>query len=193
MAHRNARLNVRGRSLLVERVVGLGRPVAHVAKELGVSRQCAHRWITRYHQEGVAGLHDRPSRRDPGQDSTAVTSTPLIASKPARHLTRCDVWPTHSRNSIRRRHSPRLDSSIRTAMTFGVEMGHRLPLRRDNKGQRAPRDRERRRESAAGEVKRPYSCQRVQSCWRTDKHYRGRASKPLGGAGHHRRWCGRGT
>ena len=41
MAHRNARLNVRGRSLLVERVVDLGRPVAHVAKELGVSRQCA--------------------------------------------------------------------------------------------------------------------------------------------------------
>jgi hypothetical protein len=34
-------------------------------------------------------------------------------------------------------------------------MGHRLPLRRDNKGQRAPRGRERRRESAAGEVKRP--------------------------------------
>jgi len=34
-------------------------------------------------------------------------------------------------------------------------MGHRLPQRRDNKGQRAPRGRERRRESAAGEVKRP--------------------------------------
>ena len=62
MGHRNARLNVRGRALLVERVVGVGRPVAHVAKELGVSRQCAHRWIRRYHREGVAGLHDRPSR-----------------------------------------------------------------------------------------------------------------------------------
>src|SRR5579859_6064669 len=72
MAHRNARLNVRGRSLLVERVVGLGRPVAHVAKELGVSRQCAHRWIRRYCLEGAAGLHDRPSRPRRSPTRTAV-------------------------------------------------------------------------------------------------------------------------
>ena len=52
MGHRNARLNVRGRVLLVERVVGMGRPVAHVASELGISRQCAHRWIRRYRGEG---------------------------------------------------------------------------------------------------------------------------------------------
>lgn len=62
MSHRNARLNVRGRLLLVERVIELGRPVAHVAHELGVSRQCAHRWIRRYRTDGAAGLHDRPSR-----------------------------------------------------------------------------------------------------------------------------------
>jgi transposase InsO family protein len=62
MAHRNVRLNVRGRSLLVERVLSMGRPVAHVAKELGVSRQCAHRWIRRYREEGPPGLHDRSAR-----------------------------------------------------------------------------------------------------------------------------------
>ena len=61
MSHANARLNVRGRLLLVERVMG-GRPVAHVAKELGVSRQCAHRWIGRFQREGMAGLVDRSSR-----------------------------------------------------------------------------------------------------------------------------------
>ena len=72
MAHRNARLNVRGRSLLVERVVGLGRPVAHVAKELGVSRQCAHRWIGRYRVEGASGLQDRPSRPRRSPTRTAV-------------------------------------------------------------------------------------------------------------------------
>jgi transposase InsO family protein len=33
-----------------------------VAKGLGVSRQCAHRWVTRYRIEGEAGLHDRSSR-----------------------------------------------------------------------------------------------------------------------------------
>ena len=62
MAHANARLNVHGRRLLVERVLGQGRPVAHVAKELGVSRQCAHRWINRYREAGEAGLVDRSSR-----------------------------------------------------------------------------------------------------------------------------------
>lgn len=62
MSHANARLNVHGRRLLVERVIGHGRPVAHVAKELGVSRQCAHRWVARFRAEGEAGLADRSSR-----------------------------------------------------------------------------------------------------------------------------------
>jgi transposase InsO family protein len=62
MAHRNARLTVYGRGLLVHRVRVEGRPVAHVAKELGVSRQCAHRWVARFDAEGEAGLVDRSSR-----------------------------------------------------------------------------------------------------------------------------------
>jgi hypothetical protein len=61
-AHANARLNLHGRRLLVERVIQHGRPVAHVAKELGVSRQCAHRWVARSRAEGEAGLRDRSSR-----------------------------------------------------------------------------------------------------------------------------------
>jgi len=62
VAHANARLNLHGRRLLVKRVIEHGRPVSHVAKELGVSRQCAHRWITRFRAEGEAGLRDRSSR-----------------------------------------------------------------------------------------------------------------------------------
>lgn len=62
MAHANARLTVHGRLLLVQRIVRDGRPVAHVAKELGVSRQCAHRWVARYRAEGETGLHERSSR-----------------------------------------------------------------------------------------------------------------------------------
>ncbi|MFF8604299.1 IS481 family transposase [Streptomyces sp. NPDC015232] len=61
MAHRNARLTVFGRRLLVERVCS-GRPVAHVAAEMGVSRATAHKWIRRWRTEGAAGLHDRSSR-----------------------------------------------------------------------------------------------------------------------------------
>ena len=62
MAHANARLNLHGRRLLIERVIDDGRPVAHVAKELGISRQCAHRWVARFRAEGEVGLADRSSR-----------------------------------------------------------------------------------------------------------------------------------
>ncbi|MFF1282975.1 leucine zipper domain-containing protein, partial [Streptomyces sp. NPDC058299] len=61
MSHRNARLTVHGRRLLVERVSG-GRPVAHVAAEMGVSRATAHKWIRRWRAEGEPGLYDRSSR-----------------------------------------------------------------------------------------------------------------------------------
>jgi transposase InsO family protein len=39
-----------------------GMPVAHVAKAMGISRQCAHRWVARFDAEGDAGLEDRSSR-----------------------------------------------------------------------------------------------------------------------------------
>jgi transposase InsO family protein len=37
-------------------------PISHVATAMGVSRQCAHRWVSRFDAEGEAGLHDRSSR-----------------------------------------------------------------------------------------------------------------------------------
>ncbi|HEU0163829.1 MAG TPA: leucine zipper domain-containing protein, partial [Thermomicrobiales bacterium] len=47
MSHSKARLAPAGRLILVQRVLS-GRPVSHVAKEMGVSRQCAHRWVSRF-------------------------------------------------------------------------------------------------------------------------------------------------
>ncbi len=61
MSHRNARLSARGRQLLVERVCEQGWAAAHAAKAQGIPRQCAHRWIKRFRQEGWSGLHDRSS------------------------------------------------------------------------------------------------------------------------------------
>ena len=62
MSHGNARLNQRGRQLLVERVVDEGWAVAHAAKAQGISRQCAHRWINRFREHGKEALVDRSSR-----------------------------------------------------------------------------------------------------------------------------------
>ena len=61
MSHRNARLTIHGRRLLVERVCA-GRPVAHVAAEMGISRPTAHKWLRRWRSEGESGLLDRSSR-----------------------------------------------------------------------------------------------------------------------------------
>ncbi|MDQ0753552.1 transposase-like protein [Streptomyces africanus] len=61
MSHRHARLTVHGRQLLVERV-RTGRPVAHVAAEMGISRVPADKWMRRWRAEGEQGLHDRSSR-----------------------------------------------------------------------------------------------------------------------------------
>jgi transposase InsO family protein len=74
MGHANARLTVLGRRLLVERVRFGGRPVAHVAAEMGCSRQCAYRWLARFDAEGWDGLHDRSSRphRCPTRTPAAV-------------------------------------------------------------------------------------------------------------------------
>jgi transposase len=72
VAHVNAGLTVHGRLLLIQRVIGDARPIAHVVRELGVSRQCAHRWVARYRAEGGAGLVDRSSR--PGGPRRAGTT-----------------------------------------------------------------------------------------------------------------------
>jgi transposase InsO family protein len=74
-------LTFHGRKLIVQRVREEGQPVAHVAKAMGVSRQCAHRWVKRFDAEGDAGLLDRSSRphRMPTQTPAEVEQRVLKA------------------------------------------------------------------------------------------------------------------
>ena len=62
MSHANARLTFHGRITIVQRVRKQGRPQAHVAKEMGVSRKTVAHWLARHDAEGEAGLHERSSR-----------------------------------------------------------------------------------------------------------------------------------
>jgi transposase InsO family protein len=77
MAHANARLTPAGRLILVRRIAS-GRPAAHVAAEMGVSRTTAYRWWARWPELGQAGLVDRPStahthpRRLPAEVEQAI-------------------------------------------------------------------------------------------------------------------------
>ena len=115
MSHRNARLTVHGRRLLVHRVRVEGAPVAHVAKAMGISRQCAHRWIGRWDAEGDEGLVDRSSRphRMPTRTSAEVETQVLAARREHR---RGQDWigpelgvPSRTVSRILRRHQvPRL-------------------------------------------------------------------------------------
>jgi len=85
MSHRNARLTPFARRLIVDRVQS-GQPVAHVAKAMGVSRQCAHRWINRFDLEGEDGLVDRSSRphHSPNQTTPDVEEKVLAARREHR-------------------------------------------------------------------------------------------------------------
>lgn len=59
--HGNARLTPVGRLTMVMRIES-GRPVAHVAAEMGISRPTAYKWWHRWQVDGVDGLVDRSSR-----------------------------------------------------------------------------------------------------------------------------------
>ena len=141
VAHANARLNLHGRRLLVSRVISDGRPVAHVAKELGVSRQCAHRWVARYRAEGDAGLHDRSSRphRCPRRTSPDVEQQVLQLRRDER---RGQDWigpelgiPPRTVSAILRRHQipylrecdPLTREVIRASKTTAVRYEHDHP------------------------------------------------------------------
>lgn len=60
MAHANAKLNLYGRRLIVERIER-GWTQARVAEAMGVSRSTVAKWWKRYRTEGDAGLRDRTS------------------------------------------------------------------------------------------------------------------------------------
>lgn len=60
MAHANARLNPKGRHLLVNRVRD-GWTITKAADAAGISRQTGSKWLGRFHREGESGLRDRSS------------------------------------------------------------------------------------------------------------------------------------
>jgi transposase InsO family protein len=56
--------------------------VAHAAKAMGVSRQCAHRWVARFDAEGAAGLCDRSSRpRSSPRRTSAAVEAAIVAAR----------------------------------------------------------------------------------------------------------------
>ncbi len=59
-SHKNARLTLEGRKLLIERIAVMGLTPA--AEAAGVSPRTARKWLARFEDEGMDGLRDRSSR-----------------------------------------------------------------------------------------------------------------------------------
>jgi transposase len=59
--HGNARLSVKGRELLVERIEVAGWSLSAAAEAAGISDRTARKWLARYRRGGPAGLVDRSS------------------------------------------------------------------------------------------------------------------------------------
>jgi transposase InsO family protein len=59
--HGNARLSVKGRELLIERVEVAGWSLIPAAEAAGISDRTARKWLARYRADGLPGLVDRSS------------------------------------------------------------------------------------------------------------------------------------
>ena len=59
--HANARLSVKGRELLIDRMLTQGWSLTQAAEAAGVSERTTHKWLARYRAEGAPGLLDRSS------------------------------------------------------------------------------------------------------------------------------------
>ena len=90
MSHRNARLTVLGRLLIVQRHQA-GWKQAHIAVAMGVSRKCVRTWIDRYAAEGEAGIETRSSRPHTMPTRTSPEVEQKVLAARAEHRDGQDV------------------------------------------------------------------------------------------------------
>jgi len=109
VSHANARLTPAGRLIMVRRIAA-GRPVAHVAAEMGVSRTTAWRWWRRFQAEGRPGLVDRPSvarthpRRTPACVETRVRIARMLTRRGPLTISRIVGVPASTVGRVLARH-----------------------------------------------------------------------------------------
>src|SRR6185312_13964605 len=89
--HRNAKLSVKGRELLVERIEHAGWSLTQAAEAAGVSDRTARKWLARYRVEGPAGLLDRSSAPKVVADRTDERRIEVIAALRRLRLTGLEI------------------------------------------------------------------------------------------------------
>ena len=140
MSHRNARLTVHGRLLIVQRYRA-GWKQAHIAAAMGVSRKCVKTWIDRHDAEGEAGLETRSSRPHsmPTKTAREVEQRVLAARAEHRHgpdgLEATTGVPARTVSRILRRHDvaylrdcdPMTGEVIRSSKATAIRYEHQKP------------------------------------------------------------------
>lgn len=82
--HKNARLTPKSRALLVDRVLAEGWSVAEASRAAGVSERTGWKWLARFRDEGLDGLHDRSSRPGRCRRTAPGTRRRIVKLRQAR-------------------------------------------------------------------------------------------------------------
>jgi transposase InsO family protein len=89
--HANARLSLKGRELLVDRVEGAGWSLTQAAAAAGVSDRTARKWLGRYRLEGPTGLLDRSSAPNRVANRTDERRVQTIAALRRLRMTGAEI------------------------------------------------------------------------------------------------------
>jgi transposase InsO family protein len=89
--HGNAKLSVKGRELLVERIEQAGWSLTQAAEAAGVSDRTARKWLARYRAEGREGLLDRSSAPAVVANRTEERRVEVIAALRRVRMTAAEI------------------------------------------------------------------------------------------------------
>jgi transposase InsO family protein len=89
--HANARLSLKGRELLVDRVENAGWSLMSAAEAAGISDRTARKWLGRHRAEGREGLVDRSSAPTVVANRTEERTVEVIAALRRLRLTGAEI------------------------------------------------------------------------------------------------------
>jgi transposase InsO family protein len=89
--HANARLSLKGRELLIDRVEDAGWSLSAAAEAAGISDRTARKWIARYRAEGRDGLLDRSSAPQTVANRTEERRVEVIAALRRLRMTGAEI------------------------------------------------------------------------------------------------------
>src|SRR5947209_714387 len=92
--HANARLGLKGRELLIERVENAGWSLSAAAEAGGISDRTARKWIARHRSEGRDGLLDRSSAPKSVANRTDERRLEVIAALRRLRMTGAEIAET---------------------------------------------------------------------------------------------------